>query len=108
MSNWSTGANAEKKYIEMLVAKGFKPEWIRRFPKTKFYSQDFFGVDIVALNCGRMICIQVKSCKDRFPSLDKKTRRQLTRLFYQLPLSGEVYWAGYNRKLKRWREIKIE
>ena len=100
MNKWKIGAGVEKLYCESLEELGF---WTRRFPKTRYYEQDLFGTDIIAIGVGEIRFIQVKSNKDRFPAFDKKVEKELKRLYARLPDNCSVWWAGYNRKKKEWK-----
>ena len=106
MNKWTKGSKAEKLYIDKLIKEDGN-WWCYRAPKAKYNQQDMFGCDIVAVNVGEVRFIQVKSCKARFPSMDKLTEWTLNRLFMRLPKKCRVFWAGYRWDKKTWKEVEI-
>jgi len=77
--SWKKGIVHEKRVkrlIENGTYDGLEYKCIR-FPKQKFYTQDYYGADIICVNAKHWLLCQVKYQSQRKPALTKKLKDAL-------------------------------
>lgn len=73
--SWRIGSRQEQRVREIIERGDYDGEQYVcvRFPKQKFATQDYFGVDLICTNANQWLLCQVKYTADRVPPKRKKT-----------------------------------